>query len=69
MNNEIIIGCIVGFIGGFILGITLSELIGVFGIALFNKPIGIKYLAFYTAILCAVVVPIISQKSKIMRSR
>ena len=55
---------LVGCIGGFILGIALSELIGIFGMVLFDKPIGIKYLPFYTAILCAVVVPIISQKSK-----
>ena len=55
---------LVGCIGGFMLGIALSELIGVFGMVLFDKPIGIKYLPFYTAILCVVLVAIISQKGK-----
>ncbi|MBO0588008.1 DUF5957 family protein [Sporosarcina sp. E16_8] len=61
---RLLLAILMGCIGGFMLGIVLSELIGVFGMVLFNKPIGIKYLPFYTAILCAVMASIISQKNK-----
>lgn len=59
---RIFLAVLVGFIGGFILGIALSSFIGVFGMILFDTPIGIKYLSYFTAMLCAVVVPIIDQK-------
>ncbi|MUK89403.1 hypothetical protein GMD78_13625 [Ornithinibacillus sp. L9] len=58
------IGVIVGIIGGFILGIALSSFIGIFGMVVFNQAMGIKYLPYLTAIICAVLVPIIDQKSK-----
>ncbi|WP_249315662.1 DUF5957 family protein [Bacillus sp. FJAT-49711] len=48
----------ISVIGGFILGIALSSIIGIFSVIFLNQPIGIKYLPFYTALLCAVVVPI-----------
>ncbi|QQK80012.1 hypothetical protein HUG20_09010 [Salicibibacter cibi] len=57
------LGILVGLIGGFVLGIALSSFIGVLGMALFNEPMGIKYLPYFTAIMCAVVVPIIDQKN------
>ncbi|GGB50037.1 hypothetical protein F3157_11590 [Virgibacillus dakarensis] len=53
---------IVGLIGGFILGIALSSFIGVFGMIVFDKPIGIKYLPYFTALLCAILVPLWSNK-------
>lgn len=55
---KILLGILVGTIGGFILGIALSSMIGVLGMALFNEPIGIKYLPYFTAMLCGIVVPI-----------
>ncbi len=54
---------IVGLVGGFIVGIALSSFIGVIGMTLFDKPIGVKYLSFYTSFICAIVVPIMDRKS------
>lgn len=61
------IAIIVGLIGGFILGIALSSIIGVTGIMFLDKPIGIKYLSYYTAVICAIVVPIIDSKRSVSR--
>ncbi len=61
---RIFLGILIGLIGGFILGIALSSFIGVLGMILFNEPFGIKYLPYFTAMLCAIVVPIIDQKSQ-----
>ncbi|TFJ92361.1 DUF5957 family protein [Lentibacillus salicampi] len=60
---RIFLGILVGLIGGFVLGIALSSFIGVLGMILFNEPVGIKYLSYFTAIICAIVVPIMDQKS------
>jgi uncharacterized membrane protein YeaQ/YmgE (transglycosylase-associated protein family) len=60
---RIFLGILVGLIGGFVLGIALSSFIGVLGMILFNEPLGIKYLSYFTAIICAVVVPMIDQKN------
>src|SRR5699024_6508692 len=49
-NMRIFFGILVGLIGGFVLGIALASFIGVFGIILFNEPMGIKYLSYFTAI-------------------
>lgn len=59
---RILFGIIVGFIGGFILGIALSSVIAVAGILILQEPIGIKFLTYYTAVICAVLVPIIDHK-------
>ncbi|MCR2822295.1 DUF5957 family protein [Lederbergia panacisoli] len=64
---KLIISIFVGIIGGLVLGIALSSMIGIFGIVFLNQPIGIKYLPFYTAILCAVVVPIWNNKVKTVK--
>lgn len=61
---RLFLAVIVGFIGGFILGIALSSVIGVFGMMLFHEPIGIKFLPYFTALLCAIVVPYIDTKSQ-----
>lgn len=61
---RIFLGILIGLIGGFVLGIALSSFIGVLGMILFNEPFGIKYLPYFTAMLCAIVVPIIDQKSQ-----
>ncbi|WP_449538564.1 DUF5957 family protein [Ferdinandcohnia sp. Marseille-Q9671] len=58
------IAVIVGIIGGFVLGIALSSFIGIVGITLFDKPIGIKYLSYYCSLICAILVPILDNKSR-----
>lgn len=58
------IAVLVGLIGGFMIGIALSSSIGIMGMLLFNQPIGIKYLPYFTAILCAVIVPMMDYKSR-----
>lgn len=60
---RIMFGVLIGIFGGFVLGIALSSFIGVFTMMVFNEPMGIKYLPYFTAIICAVVVPMIDQKS------
>ncbi|KHF39283.1 DUF5957 family protein [Halalkalibacter okhensis] len=59
---KMFIAVIVGLIGGFILGIALSSLIGIIGITVFNQAMGIKFLPYYTAVVCSVIVPIIEYK-------
>ncbi|QGH33730.1 hypothetical protein GI584_06730 [Gracilibacillus salitolerans] len=58
------IAIIVGLLGGFVLGIALSSFIGILGMTLFNTPIGIKFLPYYTAIICAILVPFLDHKQK-----
>ncbi|MDW0116258.1 DUF5957 family protein [Sporosarcina thermotolerans] len=59
---KLLLGILAGIFGGFILGIILSEFIGILGMLIFQKPIGIKFLPFYTAILCTLVVLIYNKK-------
>lgn len=40
---------IIGIVGGFV----LSELIGIVGMLLFDRPIGVRYLPIILPILCA----------------
>lgn len=53
---------IIGIVSGFILGIALSSMIGILGMALFDVPLGIKFLPYYSAAICAVLVPILDRK-------
>lgn len=55
---------LVGLLGGFVIGIALSSMIGIFGMLFLNEPIGIKFLPYFTALLCAIIVPMIEQKSR-----
>lgn len=57
------IAIIVGLIGGFVLGVALSSFIGIISVTLFQSPFGIKFLPYYAAVLCAILVPIIDAKS------
>lgn len=59
------IAIIVGLIGGFIIGIALSSTIAILGMILFNEPIGFKYLSYFSAIFCAILLPIIEQKNRL----
>ncbi|SFL57440.1 hypothetical protein SAMN04487943_102281 [Gracilibacillus orientalis] len=58
------IAIIVGLLGGFVLGIALSSFIGILGMTLFNMPLGIKFMPYFTAIICAIIVPIWDHKQK-----
>ncbi|MFE8696614.1 DUF5957 family protein [Cytobacillus sp. FJAT-53684] len=57
-----LLAIIVGAVGGFILGIALSSFIGIIGMILFDQPIGIKFLPYYSSFICAIIVPIWSKK-------
>lgn len=57
-----LLNVLIGCVGGFFLGIALSSLIGTIGMMVFQQPIGIKYFPYFTAMLCAIVVPVIEQK-------
>jgi hypothetical protein len=45
---------VIALIAGFLIGITLSEIIGIVGFLGFGRVIGIKYLPVYTAIAFAI---------------
>ncbi len=46
-----IVVTVLALVLGFALGIILSEVIGIIGVVVFNRVIGIKYLPFYTSIV------------------
>ncbi|WP_282138691.1 DUF5957 family protein [Rossellomorea aquimaris] len=54
---------ILGLIGGFVLGIALSSVIGIISLGLFNQPFGIKHLPYITAVVCAFLVPMMDVRS------
>ncbi|KRG15699.1 hypothetical protein ACA30_04985 [Virgibacillus soli] len=62
---RLFLAVIVGIIGGFILGIALSSFIGILGVVLWNEPMGIKFLPYFTSFICAIIVPMIELKSQI----
>lgn len=51
-----------GMIGGFLLGIALSSLMGIIGMMLFKQPVGIKYLPYFTAVFGAVILPALARR-------
>lgn len=55
---------IVGLIGGFVLGIVLSSLIGVISYMFLDEPVGFKFLPHLTSIIGAIATPIMDKKSK-----
>lgn len=58
------IAMIVGIIGGFVLGVALSSIIGIISVTAFGSPFGIKFLPYYIAVLCAIVVPIVDARAR-----
>lgn len=46
-------------IGGFFVGIVLSELIGILGVLVFHRAVGIRFLPIYSAFACAAVALIV----------
>ncbi|UOQ48561.1 DUF5957 family protein [Gracilibacillus caseinilyticus] len=55
---RLFIGIIIGFIGGSVIGIALSSVIGMAGMLLFQTVLSIKYLSVYVGVVGAVIVPI-----------
>lgn len=52
MRNIVV--TVLALIIGFLIGITLSEVIGIVGVLGFGRAVGIKYLPVYTAIALAI---------------
>jgi hypothetical protein len=53
------VAVVVGLVTGFLVGIVLSEIIGVVGFVLTRHPVGIRYLPIYLAIGFAVAAPVV----------
>lgn len=51
-------------IAGFLAGIVLSEIIGIVGLLVFDRIVGIRYLPMLTALLCAVAVAVWNHRRK-----
>ncbi|MCM3618083.1 DUF5957 family protein [Sutcliffiella horikoshii] len=49
---------LLGAFGGFIVGILLSNIVGIISVVLFDVPMGIKFLPFYLAFLSSIIVPL-----------
>ncbi len=60
---KIFLAILAGLIGGFMIGIALSSSIGIMGMLFLNQPIGIKYLPYFTALICAMIAPAIAYKT------
>jgi len=58
---------LVGLITGFAVGLVLSEIIGIVGFVLTQRPAGIKYLPIYLAIAFAVAAPLV--RARIRRGK
>jgi len=59
MRNIVI--TVLALIIGFLIGITLSEVIGIVGILGFGRAVGIKYLPVYTAIISAILANLVDR--------
>lgn len=47
----------VALLGGVLAGIVLSQIIGITGVLLFDRAVGVKFLPIYLAVVCAGVAP------------
>ncbi|WP_282141628.1 DUF5957 family protein [Cytobacillus oceanisediminis] len=63
-NKGMLIWALAGAGGGLTAGVILSNLIGIFGLILFDKPMGIKFLPFYMAACSAVLLPVWQLKKR-----
>lgn len=59
MRNILI--TVLALIIGFLIGITLSEVIGIVGVLGFGRAVGIKYLPVYTAIISAILANLVDR--------
>jgi hypothetical protein len=53
MKLRILLITMLALIAGFVIGIKLSEIIGIVGVLGFSRAVGIKYLPIYLAIVTA----------------
>jgi O-antigen ligase len=53
---------LLGLGGGVIAGLVISEIIGIVGVLVFGKAVGIKYLPIYLAILFAALAPVVGAR-------
>lgn len=53
-----------GAIGGFVLGILLTNLVGIISFVMFGVPMGIKFFPFYLALISSLIVPLWMNKRK-----
>lgn len=51
-------------IAGFVIGIKLSEVIGIVGVLRFGRIVGIKYLPIYLAIVAAIVANLLDASAR-----
>jgi hypothetical protein len=63
MEMRVFAAVLLGLLGGFAVGIALSSVIGIVSMGVFNQPVGIKFLPYFTAVVFAVLVPVMDQKS------
>lgn len=55
---------IAALIGGFLIGILLSEVIGIAGMLFWGQALGIKYLPVFTALACAAVALVVERLAR-----
>jgi O-antigen ligase len=55
MKTRILLVTVLALVAGFVIGIKLSEVIGIVGVLGFGRALGIKYLPIYLAIGSAIV--------------
>ena len=53
---------VLALIAGFCLGMVLFQIIGITGLLVFDRAVGIKFLPIYSAVVCGVIVPIVLRR-------
>jgi hypothetical protein len=61
---RIVIAIVLGVIVGFVAGLMLSQLIGIIGFLAFGQVVGIKFLSIYTAIVGAIIGPVLATRTQ-----
>jgi len=60
---RMLIAVLLGLAGGFLAGIVISQLVGIVGVLVLHQAIGIKFLPIYTAIIGAIVAPLLARRA------
>jgi hypothetical protein len=64
MKTRILLITVFALIAGFVIGIKLSEAIGIVGVLGFGRAVGIKYLPIYLAIVAAIVTNLLDASAR-----
>ncbi len=56
-----------GVVGGFVVGVVLSDLIAMVGVFVFDRVAGVRFLPLYLAVACAVGGPPLDRRSRSRR--